>query len=95
MRLRLALLHRAVHCADVAVDDADALVGAAGVFLRPLAYLNPLDEQPQQLRRQLVDGGVLLRLSTNVFTLAEAAFSFSSRASFSGICSSNAFCSTV
>ena len=33
--------------------------------------------------------------STNVFTLAEAAFSFSSRASFSGICSSNAFCSPV
>ncbi len=33
--------------------------------------------------------------STNVFTLAEAAFSFSSRASFLGICSSNAFCSTV
>lgn len=62
MRLRLALLHRAVHRADVAVHDADALVGAAGVFLRPLAYLDPLDEQPQQLRRQLVDGGILLRL---------------------------------
>ena len=46
-RLRLALLHFAVHRADVAVDDADALVGAAGVFLRPLAYLDPLDEQPQ------------------------------------------------
>ena len=61
-RLRLALLHRAVHCADVAVDDADALVGAAGVFLRPLAYLDPLDEQAQQLRRQLVDGGELLFL---------------------------------
>ena len=62
VRLRLALFHRAVHRADVAVHDADALVGAAGVFLRPLAYLDPLDEQPQQLRRQLVDGGVLLRL---------------------------------
>ena len=46
VRLRLALLHRAVHRADVAVHDADALVGAAGVFLRPLAHLNPLDEQP-------------------------------------------------
>ena len=61
-RLRLALLHRAVHRADVAVHDADALVGAAGVFLRPLAYLDPLDEQAQQLRRQLVDGGELLFL---------------------------------
>ncbi len=47
VRLRLALFHRAVHRADVAVHDADALVGAAGVFLRPLAYLDPLDEQPQ------------------------------------------------
>ena len=46
-RLRLALLHRTVHRADVAVDDADALVGAAGVFIRPLAYLDPLDEQPK------------------------------------------------
>ena len=46
-RLRLAPLHRAVHRADVAVHDADALVGAAGVFLRPLTYLDPLDEQPQ------------------------------------------------
>ena len=62
VRLRLALLHRAVHRADVAVDDADALVGAAGVFLRPLAYLDPLDEQPQQLRRQLIDGGERLFL---------------------------------
>ena len=61
-RLRLALLHRAVHRADVAVHDADALVGVAGVFLRPFSRLDPLDEQPQQLRRQLVDGGVLLRL---------------------------------
>ena len=44
VRLRLALLHRAVHRADVAVDDADALVGAAGVFSRPLAHLDPLDK---------------------------------------------------
>ena len=42
--LRLALLHRAVHRADVAVHDADALVGAAGVFFRPLAHLDPLDK---------------------------------------------------
>ena len=62
MRLHFALLHRAVHRADVAVDDADALVGAAGVFLRPFSHLDPLDEQPQQLRRQLIDGGVLLCL---------------------------------
>ena len=62
VRLRLALLHRAVHRAAVAVHDADALVGVAGVFLRPLAYLDPLDEQAQQLRRQLVDGGELLFL---------------------------------
>ncbi len=32
------------------------------MFLRPLPYLNPLDEQPQQLRRQFIDGGILLRL---------------------------------
>ena len=32
-RLDLALLHRAVHRADVAVDDADALVGAAGLSM--------------------------------------------------------------
>ena len=43
-RLRLALLHRTVHRADVAVHDADALVGAAGVFFRPLAHLDPLDK---------------------------------------------------
>ena len=68
-RLRLALLHRAVHRADVAVHDADALVGAAGVFLRPFSHLDPLDEQPQQLRRQLVDGGVLLRLLNESFAV--------------------------
>jgi hypothetical protein len=92
--LRLALLHRAVHRADVAVHDADALVGAAGVFLRPLAYLDPLDEQPSSGVSSSM-AVYCFAFSTNVFTLAEAAFSFSSRASFSGICSSNAFCSTV
>lgn len=75
-RLRLALLRRAVHRADVAVDDADALVGAAGVFLRPLAYLYPLDEQPQQLRRQLVDGGVLLCLLNECIHVGGGGFQF-------------------
>lgn len=27
-------------------------------LLRPFSHLDPLDEQPQQLRRQLVDGGI-------------------------------------
>ena len=50
----------AVSYTHLDVYKRQALVRAAGVFLRPLAYLNPLDEQPQQRRRQLVDGGVLL-----------------------------------
>ena len=62
MRLHHLWLHRPVHHADVPVDDPDALAGAAGIFLAPLAHLDPLDEQPQEFRRQFVDGSVPLRL---------------------------------
>ena len=62
VRCVVALPHGRVQRADVPVHDPDALAGGTGVFLRPLPNLNALDEQPQQLGRQLVDGGVLLGL---------------------------------
>lgn len=62
MRLHHLWLHRPVHHADVPVDDPDTLAGATGIFLAPLAHLDPLDEQPQEFRRQFVDGSVPLRL---------------------------------
>ena len=55
----LVRLHGAVHQTDIPVDDADRLAGIAGVFHISFSNLNTLDEQPQQLRRQLVDGGIL------------------------------------
>ena len=58
MRCVLSLLHRAVHSADVPVYDPDALSRRAGILLAPLSHLDPLDEEPQQLRRQFVDGSV-------------------------------------
>ena len=51
-----------VQRADIPVNDPDALTGGTGVFPCPLPDLDALDEQPQQLGRQLVDGGVLLGL---------------------------------
>ena len=53
---------RPVHHADVPVEDPDALAGAAGILLAPLAHLNPLNEQPQKFRRQLINSSVSLRL---------------------------------
>ncbi|MPL96554.1 hypothetical protein SDC9_42736 [bioreactor metagenome] len=45
----------AVHDAHVTVDDADALLGGAGMFFAAFADLNPTDEQPQDFRCQLRD----------------------------------------
>ena len=51
----LSILHLAVESADVPVDDPDLLTGVAGVFLAPLSHLDPLDEQTEKLRRELLD----------------------------------------
>ena len=42
----------AVHHTDIPVDDPDALAGAAGVLLVPLAHPDPLNEQLKQFRRE-------------------------------------------
>ena len=62
MRYVLTFLHRAVHSADVSVHDPDTLSCGAGILLAPLSHFDPLDEEPQQLRRQFVNGGVSLGL---------------------------------
>ena len=54
---------------------------------------------PHPIRQKVPEIVRVMFVGTQVDTVsckgAEAAFSFSSRASFSGICSSNAFCSPV
>ncbi len=49
------ILHWTVDDTDVPVDDLDLLTGMAGVFLAPLPHLNPLNEQTEELRGQLLD----------------------------------------
>lgn len=95
LRLHRLHLHRPVHHTDVPVDGLDGLAGTAGILLAPLAHLNPLSEQPQEFRRQFVNGSYRFAFSMNVSTFAADAFSFSSRASFSGIASSRIFCSAL
>lgn len=48
------LLH-AVHHAHIAVDDADTLLGGAGIFFTAFPDLYGADEQPQDFWRQLAD----------------------------------------
>ena len=61
-RCGFSRLHRTVQRTDVPVHDPDALAGGAGILLRPFSDFDALDEQPQQLRCQFIDGGVLLGL---------------------------------
>lgn len=49
-------LHLTARTPDIPVDDFDAL-GGAGALRGPRSDLDALDEQPHQLRRQLIDGG--------------------------------------
>ena len=67
-----SLLRQLVHCADVAVVDGDVLRSVAGIFLLTLTDLNALDEGSQDLRRQFVDGFVLLRLVDKPGDIADA-----------------------
>ena len=54
----LSFLHQTVHSSDVPVYDPDTLSCGAGTPVASLAHLNPPDEEPQQFRCQLINGGV-------------------------------------
>ena len=43
-------------------ENPDTLSRRAGILLAPLAHLDPLDKEPQESRRQFVNGGVPLGL---------------------------------
>lgn len=51
-----------VHHTHVAVDDADALLGGAGVFFAAFPDLDAADEKPHDFRRQFADFRIPLGL---------------------------------
>ena len=67
MHRLLSRPHGAIDTANVTVEDADVLLGISGIFHAAFPDFDPLDEQPQQLRCQLIDGGILLRFLNECF----------------------------
>ena len=94
LRWRFPRFHLAVRTPDVPVDDPDTL-GEVGALWGPRPNLDALDKQPHQLRRQLIKVMNRFAFSMKDSTLAADAFSFSNRASFSGMASCSAFCSVL
>lgn len=57
MNWLLSFFHLTVNYANVLVDNAVFLCSIMGIPLRPLTDFDTLDEQPEQLGVQLIDGG--------------------------------------